>query len=325
MKNAQVICLGSWPGSAKPHIEVESIEFLKGLTSSKNLRFLSLQGISRITELPDSVSKHSNLVILDLKECHNLEMLPEEIIKLKKLRYLDLSDCYLLAHMPQGLGALSELQVLKGFVIGNSQRKSSGTLDDLKGLRKLRKLTINASSEEFPTPDDLCALNELGEKGVLRKLTIAWGAKLADQEGNGAKREDQNGREGNCWKRIPCSKQQKSKTRNDQQVGKLPMKLRKLDLQCFPMSKAKWLTPNSLPHLKKLYIRGGNLATLEDLDKKNWLEVKTLRLKYLGDLKMTWIKMQESFPKLKYLEKVKCPGITLCPCDEHGVWMTDES
>ncbi|KAL4637072.1 hypothetical protein ACB092_03G054500 [Castanea dentata] len=327
MKNAQVICLGSWPGSAKPHIEVESIEFLKGLMSRKNLRFLSLQGISGITELPDSVSKDSNLVILDLKECHNLEVLPEEIIKLKKLRYLDLSNCYLLAHMPQGLGALSELQVLKGFVIGNSQRKSSGTLDDLKGLRKLRKLTINASSEEFPTPDDLCALNELGEKGVLRKLTIAWwGAKLADQEGNGAKREDQNGREGNCWKRlIPDSKQQKSKTRNDQQVGKLPMKLRKLDLQCFPMSKAKWLTPNSLPHLKKLYIRGGNLATLEDLDKKNWLEVKTLRLKYLGDLKMTWIKMQESFPKLKYLEKVKCPGITLCPCDEHGVWMTDES
>ena len=321
MKNAQVVCLGSWPGSAKPHIEVESIEFLKGLTSSK-LRFLSLQGISRITELPDSIGKHGNLVILDLKECHNLEMLPEEIIKLKKLRYLDLSECYLLARMPKGLGALSELQVLKGFVISNPQRKSSGSLDDLKRLRKLRKLTINANSEKFPTPDDLGALHELGEEGVLRKLTIAWGAELADQEGNGAKREDQNGREGSCWKRlIPDTKQQKSKTWNDS----LPGKLEKLDLQCFPLSKAKWLTPNSLPNLEKLYIRGGNLAALEDLDKKTWSEVKTLRLKYLHDLKMTWIKMQESFPKLKYLEKVKCPGITLCPCDEHGVWMTDES
>ncbi|KAK9984746.1 hypothetical protein SO802_034271 [Lithocarpus litseifolius] len=326
MKNAKVVCLGSWPGSAKPHIEVESIEFLKGLTNSKDLRFLSLQGVSRIKELPDSIGKHSSLVILDLKECHNLEMLPEEITKLKELRYLDLSDCYLLARMPKGLGSLSELVVLKGFVISNQQRKNSGTLSDLKGLRKLRKLTINASSEIFPTPVDLCALHELGEEGVLRKLTIAWGAELADQEGNGAKREDQNGREGSCWKRlIPCTKQQKSKTRNDQQAEKLPKNLEKLDLQCFPMSRAEWLSPNSLPHLKKLYIRGGNLATLEDLDKINWSEVKTLRLKYLRDLKMTWIKMQESFPKLKYLEKVKCPGITLCPCDEHGVWMTDES
>ena len=38
MKDAQVICLGSWPGSTKSHIEIESIEFLKGLANSKDLR-----------------------------------------------------------------------------------------------------------------------------------------------------------------------------------------------------------------------------------------------------------------------------------------------
>ncbi|XP_050266678.1 uncharacterized protein LOC126710318 [Quercus robur] len=368
MKNAKVVCLGSWPGSAKSHIEVESIEFLKGLTSNKKLRFLSLQGISRITELPDFIGRQSNLVILDLKECHNLELLSKKIAELINLRYLDLSDCYLLARMPKGLGKLLELQVLKGFVISNPQTRSSGTLDDLKRLEKLRKLTINASSEEFPTNKDLLALQELASK-ALRKLTIAWGAALADQQKKGsepaneqekpakpedqngrpakpaddqqgneaksedqngrpakpaddqqvkeAESEDQNGREASCWKRIiPAPNQQKLEKRNDQ--PKLPMQLEKLDLQCFPKSTAPWLTHDFFPILEKLYIRGGNLATL---DKSEWSNVKTLRLKYLRELKMNWRELQKSFPKLEYLEKVKCPGITLCPCDQHGVWM----
>ena len=42
------------------------------------------------------------------------------------LRYLDLSDCYLLARMPKGQWKLAELQVLKGFVISNPQKKDSG-------------------------------------------------------------------------------------------------------------------------------------------------------------------------------------------------------
>ena len=336
MKNAKVVCLGSWPGSAKSHTEVESIEFLKGLTSSTNLSFLSLQGISRITELPDSIGKLSNLVILDLKECHNLEVLSEEISQLKNLRYLDLSDCHLLARMPKGLGDLSELQVLKGFVISNPQRKNSGTLDDLKELAKLRKLTINASSEEFPKVEDLRALQKLGKK-ELRNLTIAWGSTIADEQGKETKPDDQKGaalagqqgkeakpeykkgRESNCWKRlIPATKQPKSETTKDQLNEKLPEQLVKLDLQCFPQSTATWLTHDSLPNLEKLYIRGGRLAIL---DNKKWLKVKTLRLKYLAELKMTWIQLQDSFQGLEYLEKVKCPGITLCPCDEHGVWM----
>uniref|UniRef100_A0A7N2N2N0 Disease resistance R13L4/SHOC-2-like LRR domain-containing protein n=1 Tax=Quercus lobata TaxID=97700 RepID=A0A7N2N2N0_QUELO len=90
-----------------------------GALFSNDVRFLSLQGVSSITELPDSIGKHSSLVILDLKECHNLEMLSKEITKLKELRYLDLSECYLLACMPKGLGTLLELLVLKGFVISN--------------------------------------------------------------------------------------------------------------------------------------------------------------------------------------------------------------
>ena len=134
MKNAKVVCLGSWPGSVKPHIEVESIEFLEGLKNSTGLRFLSLQGVSNITELPEFIGNHSSLVILDLKECHNLEVLSKEIGKLTNLRYLDLSDCYLLARLPKELSALVQLRVLKGFVISNLQRKGSATSDDLKKL-----------------------------------------------------------------------------------------------------------------------------------------------------------------------------------------------
>ena len=90
----------------------------------ENLRFLSLQGISRITFLPHSIGNLSNLVILDLKECHNLEILSVEIMKLKKLRYLDVSDCYLLADMPKGLGALSESLKVLSLVISKIEGRA---------------------------------------------------------------------------------------------------------------------------------------------------------------------------------------------------------
>ncbi|XP_030958320.1 uncharacterized protein LOC115980179 [Quercus lobata] len=302
MKRAKVVCLGSWPGSAKSHIEVQSGEFLRGLTNMKSLRFLSLQGISRIKELPRSIGLLRSLLILDLKECHNLEILSEEIANLTNLRYLDVSDCYLLADIPKGLGALSKLRVLKGFVISNRQTiRRSGTLDDLKRLRNLRQLTINARSKDFPTGNDLSALQKLGE-GELRNLTIVWGP----AEPNKAPKSE-----------AKIVEETKS-AGTVLIVETLPQQLKKLDLQCFPKSTATWLTPESLPNLEKLYVRGGNLATLGE---SKWSQVKTLRLKYLNELKTTWIKLQESFPKLEYLEKVKCPGIILCPCDEHGVWM----
>ncbi|KAL4602384.1 hypothetical protein ACB092_10G049700 [Castanea dentata] len=302
MKSAKVVCLGSWPGSAKSHIEVQSREFLRGLTNMKSLSFLNLQGISRIKELPRSIGLLRSLLILDLKGCHNLEILSEEIANLTNLRYLDVSDCFLLADMPKGLGALSELRVLKGFVISNRQNRRLGTLDDLRKLKKLRKLTINARSKDFPTGNDLTALQDLDEIGVLRNLTIVWGPA---EPNKASKSEAKDGEETKPAGTVPI-------------IEKLPEKLEKLDLQCFPKSTATWLTPESLPNLQKLYVRGGNLATLGE---SKWSEVKTLRLKYLNELKTTWMKLQESFPKLEYLEKVKCPGITLCPCDEHGVWM----
>ena len=103
LKNVKVLYLGRSQNSAKHHIEVESSEFLNGLRSMKFLRFFSLQGISRITKLPDSVCKLSSLRILDLRACHNLEELPDGIGSLKQLTHLDISECYLLEYIPKGL------------------------------------------------------------------------------------------------------------------------------------------------------------------------------------------------------------------------------
>ena len=300
MKSLKVLYLGRWQKSASYHIEVKSTEFLKGLKSMEELKFLSLQGISRIKELPRSIGMLTNLLVLDLKDCYNLELLPEEISSLTKLRYLDISNCYLLGNMPKELSLLTKLQVLKGFIIGHSKTRNLGSLEDLKKLQNLKKLTIIATRNEFPTPTDLGALKELK---ALQKLTIAWGVqqKIAQEPEKARK----------------SSKHEKA---TESSVLKMD-ELKKLDLQCFPYSTPTWLKPADLPKLEKLYIRGGNFTTLE---KGTW-KAKALRLKYLSGMKTNWRELKELFPKLAYLERVKCPGITLCPCDENGVWQNPKA
>ena len=114
MNSLQVLYLGRWQKSAGYHIEVKDTAFLKGLKSMEKLKYLSLQGISRINKLPPFISMLKNLVVLDLKDCYNMEELSEDISSLTNLRYLDISNCYLLGNMPKKLSSLSELEVLKG-------------------------------------------------------------------------------------------------------------------------------------------------------------------------------------------------------------------
>ncbi|GJU74902.1 hypothetical protein Tco_1266307, partial [Tanacetum coccineum] len=112
----------------------------------------------------------------------------------------------------------------------------------------------------------------------------------------------------------------------------LGSRLEKLDLKCFPDNETpNWLTPARLQGLKKLYIRGGQFSDLgqyQDIyevddspiqHKQTW-NVEILRLKYLEELKMEWRELQNLFPKMTSLEKVKCPKLTLFPCNERGVW-----
>lgn len=402
MRNVNVLCLGRWQAKASHHIEVEDTKFLEALSCMKHLKFLSLQGISRIMELPNSVTKLGNLTILDLRACHNLEVIPRDIGLLKSLTHLDLSECYLLDKMPKGLSFLKNLLVLKGFVVVKT--KDSCSLGDLAKLPKLRKLSIFTGLKDFPDEEDL---NAFPQFKVLSKLKVVWGGgankedknvnkKPSDiSEGDGdtvvAKQENHeasssreidtpppaNVEDNNCAATNPPvsepaaaapepapvpepalpptpanvgdNKKGLDKPIKPQQpagavskllpaftrtrgtpipvIPGLPDQLQKLDLQCFPEKFApKWLKPAKLQELKKLYIRGGQLCDLVGdhellISKVEPWNVEILRLKYLSGLGMNWKELRELFPELIYLEKVKCPKLTLFPCDEAGVWL----
>ncbi|KAL5165006.1 Disease resistance RPP13-like protein 4 [Glycine soja] len=128
--------------SPEHHIEVESEEFLKELKHQKDLWYLSLHGMSRISELPLSIVELERLEILDLKAYHNLA---NDIASSRKFKHLDLSRCYLLERMPKGIEKLTKLQVLNGFVISSSS-KTPCKISDLANLKKLKQLIIHIAS-----------------------------------------------------------------------------------------------------------------------------------------------------------------------------------
>ncbi|GMP94421.1 hypothetical protein CsSME_00043884 [Camellia sinensis var. sinensis] len=314
--NLKVVYLGRWQNSVTHHIEVPDIKILNFLKNMKELRFLSLRGISLIKELPQFISKLTNLQILDLKACHNLEVVPNWIGLLENLTHLDISECYLLDHMPKGLGALSNLQVLKGFIIGDSKDKKSCTINDLTKLPKLRKLSIFASMKEFPTDRQLHHLQRLE---FLRKLKISWSGCMLQ------------GKTDDLPKQAQLFSKQTKLTRSffEEHDPKLPLSLelpsslQKLELECFlEIDTPSWLWSGNLKNLKKLYIRGGLLC---NLDKIVASTVKMLKLKYLSNLEMPWKDITMLFPNLIYLEKVECPGLNSFPCDQNGVWMRKDN
>lgn len=329
MRKIGVLYLGKWEGTAERHIELENTEFLTGLKNMKKLRFFSLQGISGIQKLPESLGKVSNLRILDLRACHALEELPKEIGSLKMLTHLDLSECYLLDNMPKQLSHLSELKVLKGFVIS---KNSPCKLDKLAALSNLEKLSINVNDDDFSINEKEVVFFKFN---ALKKLKIAWGAgvegaKSTNIGSNGSKRETTKAATnpkpaGHITQTLQMLKNPCGGTKTvPNQTEKLPqevgMKLEKLDLQCFPEREApEWLVPENLKCLTRLYIRGGEFGNLPA--NKEWEVVKILRLKFLTNIKTNWKELRIQFPKLEYLEKANCPQITFCPCDANGVWL----
>lgn len=326
-------------------------------------------------DLLNSISNLTNLTILDIRACPNLEKIPGDIGLLRSLTRLDMSECYLLVNMPKEISTLLELEVLKGFVVENLERKEKDTctLEDLADLPKLRKLRIFTGRKDFPKDSELRNLNRFKK---LLTLTIEWGGdsqgksenntmaqnisevtqsvQSAEQHNSGGAdmQNPANGayiRESDIadhkadsmatppstkrsnWLTLDvptnCFRKTTTSETNTDASPELPKQLEKLDLWCFPHVEApNWLMDDKLNKLKKLYLRGGTLCDLGQYGqygvqaKKRWT-VEILRLKFLNNLEMDWRELLEIFPKLIYLEKVRCPKLTLFPCDEHGVWM----
>lgn len=316
MKYVKVLQLGRWQSSVKHVIEAEDSGFLKGLKKMKQLRYLSLRGVSRITELPDSICKLRNLRILNLNGCRDLEKLPDGIGSLDKLTHLDMYECFLISRMPRGLALLSELQVLKGFVVG--KKPSSGEdqdhckLKDLAKLEKLKTLRIHMDKSSSLT-DQVQELSCLEQFKKLRSLSISWSRIY----GSSAPKR-------NIQRMITTIYSMRSVPRTLPSFSSpsLPVLLEKLDLHYFPESTMpEWLVPDRLKQLKKLYIRGGVLGDLgQECSTSPWSSVKVLRLKFLSKLQIEWREVQALFPNLVYLEKFKCPKLSFFPCDQNGVW-----
>ncbi|VVA34807.1 PREDICTED: disease resistance [Prunus dulcis] len=311
MKYVAVLQLGRWESSAKHLIQVEDSEFLKGLKNMRHLRYLSLRGVSRITELPASICKLSNLRILNLNGCVDLEQLPQGIGSLKNLTHLDMYECYLISHMPKGLALLSQLRVLKGFVIGEPRPGGNYCkLADLSGLENLRKLSIHVDKTSDAAKRELFSLAEFKK---LQSLSISW-SRLYDTRAKFKLRSLSI-----SWSRLYDT------PKNPLMMAPVPvplvkLPLVKLNLHYFPGSNIPdWLMRWELNNLKKLYIRGGSLSNLCHGKEDNWA-VKMVRLKFLEKLQMDWRKLQELFPSLTYLEIDKCPKLSFIPCDENGVW-----
>ncbi|KAK9068908.1 hypothetical protein SSX86_013024 [Deinandra increscens subsp. villosa] len=337
MKNINVLFLGRWKSSAAHHIEVDEFELEKSLDNMNHLRLFSLQGVSRISKLPDSISKLKSLLILDLRACHNLEEIPKTIGSLKCLTHLDISECYLLNKIPREICYLESLQVLKGFVVVESPERDTCTLKDLKILGNLRKLNMYTHMKEFPQESHLEDLQNLE---TLRKLTILWGGHEATPKITNSNQQDVNKKKHSLASKVKKLISKKKRVQGSMRRmnafsnSTLGARLEKLDLKCFPHTDEapEWLKPGNLKGLKKLYIRGGGFSDLgqyqEDFQWDEHLpvppietwDVEILRLKYLNELKIEWGELQSLFPKLISLEKVKCHRLTLFPCNEHGVW-----
>uniref|UniRef100_A0A6N2KQJ4 R13L1/DRL21-like LRR repeat region domain-containing protein n=1 Tax=Salix viminalis TaxID=40686 RepID=A0A6N2KQJ4_SALVM len=188
--------------------------------------------------------------------------------------------------MPKELQNLTRLQVLKGFMIGNS--KTSCKIDDLVNLKELRRLGIVTGNEAVAREGEFTKLKDV-EK--LHSLTIWWGVKKSRESTRGKAQE--------------LSKAKSLKLAAMDNLT-FPPSLEKLDLRGTPHANPpKELKPSTLKKLKKLYIKGGKLTRLDDGGTDQRWNVEILRLKYLNDFKLNRQQLLLTFPLLGFLD-VKC-------------------
>ncbi|KAH0974949.1 hypothetical protein GBA52_016848 [Prunus armeniaca] len=148
-------------------------------------------------------------------------------------------ECYLISHMPKGLALLSQLQVLKGFVIGEPRPGGNYCkLAHLSGLENLRKLSIHTIHVDINKTSDAAKreLISLAKFKKLQSLPISW-----------SRLYDTPKKPPSMMAPVPVP------------LEKLP--LVKLNLHYFRGSKIPdWLMQWELNDLRKLYLRVGSLS-----------------------------------------------------------------
>ncbi|CAD5328408.1 unnamed protein product [Arabidopsis thaliana] len=315
-KSLRVFYLGRWERSKNRHIRIQNPQLMEYLKHMTKLRVLSFQGISAIRSLNSSVCTLQELIILDLRECYDLQKLPEKISSLRSLIYLDMTGCYMLEWIPFRLALLKNLEVLKGFVVSDEVYEGVACkLNYLKGLKKLRKLSIEINRDDLGVEQ---IMEDLLDLVSLTSLKVTWRRDLRIiiefKEPILSLQEMMAKLDG-----IPYT----HKVKNN-----LPHKLMKLDLQRFPHEELPtWLHPQNLLGLKKLHIGGGRrLKGFGKLpEEATKCAVEVLRLTSLPKLKVGWMELKHIyFPKLAFLENYECPRVTLTPCDRTGIWRSDQ-
>ncbi|XP_027337053.1 putative disease resistance protein RGA1 [Abrus precatorius] len=141
----------------------------------KHLRYLDLIfSLYTDSRRPISFPKSlSNLILLQtlIVGEYDEESFLEVVIKLVNLRCLDKGDVF--KGTAVGLGTLSSLQFLPTFVVGDSQKRRYGTLNELKDLNlqgKLEILQLNRVTDVALESQDV----NLKEKRFLQSLTLDW-------------------------------------------------------------------------------------------------------------------------------------------------------
>ncbi|TVU29763.1 hypothetical protein EJB05_21347, partial [Eragrostis curvula] len=260
--------LGRWcHHDNKTYMEVNGLESEPLLSKLKNLRYLSLRGLSRLSKLPCGIKMLKSLEILDMRGCQNLvTVASKDISQLKHLTHLDLTECYMLEHIGREITSLPNLQVFKGFVFGSgAQGNKRCRVRDLKKLKKLQKLSINITTDANIGKGDMEELKHLVK---LRSLTITWSEIPSILEDASEKIKDKREQLLETWTTF-----------------ELPQDLDKLDLRCYPKISLDLKKPSII---KKLYLRGGEIKNIS-IPKPN--RITTLRLRYLKKLDMTWDKI----------------------------------
>ncbi|KAG4923959.1 hypothetical protein JHK87_049499 [Glycine soja] len=200
------------------------------------------------------------------RKLSNRHWLPPSIAQLGNLEILDLKACHNLEALPSDIASMRSLTHL--------DVSECYLLDSMpKGIEKLTQLQVLKGFVIGNSSKTPCRITDLANLKKLKRLSIHIGSEAVIQEKEFEGLKD----------------------------------LTALELEGFPgFTIPEWLKPSRLPQkLKKLYIKGGKLKSLDHGEICHKWHVEILRLQYLNQLQLEERKLHKLFPSLRYVERTK--------------------